>query len=73
MIAMRVPLTAAERKRFTTAQAEAAFAGIEIRLIDGDDGRALFIVTADSTAMTRSFTDFNALEAWLDRGAETTE
>jgi len=54
----------AEDKRIATAQARAALAGIEVHVIDADDGRSAFIATR--AAMTRQFADIGEMEQWLD-------
>lgn len=61
---------AAAHKLFKTLQATAARAGIQARSIEGDDGRACFIVTDDSAALTLSFKSINELAAWLVERAD---
>ena len=52
------------RKRVATAQARAALAGVVLHDIEGDDGRPLYI--ASRWALTRSFSEIEDVERWLD-------
>lgn len=63
---------AIDPKRFATAQARAALAGVTVELIEGDDGAPELI--ASRWALTKRFGDLAELEAWLDRvtGMQTT-
>lgn len=52
-------------KRMATCKARAALAGITLTSTEGDDGRLLLIATRWS--LTRSFTNIDECEAWLNR------
>lgn len=52
-------------KRFMTCAARAALLGVELRLIEGDDGRPLLIATR--WALTRCFEELGEVERWLDK------
>lgn len=52
-------------KPWLTLQAECLLAGYRADLVEGDDGRPLFVISR--WAMTRSFTDLAAAQTWLSR------
>lgn len=66
-------LTPAEQKRLTTLTARAALAGVILHHTQGDFVPHLFIVSR--WALTREFTDLDAVERWLDlvTGAKAAE
>jgi hypothetical protein len=73
-LALAAPVAAAAKvglgqplKAWKTLQAECLLAGFEASLIDGDDGRPQLVISRG--AMTRSFTDLAAAQAWLWRAA----
>lgn len=53
-----------DRKRLATLCARAALAGITLHHIEGDFVPNVFIVS--KWALTREFTDLDAVEKWLD-------
>jgi len=53
------------QKALETCRARAALLGIALHVIDGDDGRPLFVATR--WALTKNFADLAEVEAWLDR------
>jgi hypothetical protein len=55
--------TAQVDKRFATAKARAALAGIELQIIDRGDGQAEYLLTRWNLA--RSLPDLEAVERWL--------
>lgn len=57
-------MTAAQ-KTFATLQARAALAGVTLYDIDGDFGTPVYVCSR--WALTKSFDDLAAVEAWLDR------
>jgi hypothetical protein len=59
------PQTPEQAKRLSTAIARAALVGVIVHRIEGDFLPEVFIAT--KWALTREFTDLDALEAWLDR------
>jgi hypothetical protein len=60
----RTPLSEADRKRLSTAIARAALAGVVLHHIEGDFVPHVFLAT--KWALTREFTDLDAVERWLD-------
>jgi hypothetical protein len=54
-----------QTKRLATLTARAALVGVTLHRIEGDFLPEVFIVSR--WAMTREFTDMDALEAWLNR------
>lgn len=52
-------------KRKQTARARSALRGIALHIIDGDNGRPLYI--ANLHALTKCFDDLAEVERWLDR------
>ena len=56
--------TAIDQKRLATLTARAALAGITMHHIEGDFVPNIFLVT--KWALTREFTDLDAVECWLD-------
>lgn len=56
--------TTIDQKRVATLAARAALVGVTLNHIEGDFVPNLFI--ASRWAMTRGFTDLDALEQWLD-------
>ena len=56
---------AAQAKRFATAQARGALAGVILTRLEGDDGRPLFI--ASRWALTKNFDNINLVDVWLTR------
>ncbi|MDR6535590.1 hypothetical protein [Variovorax soli] len=56
--------TAVDQKRLATLTATAALAGIILHHTEGDFVPNIFIVSR--WALTREFTDLDAVEAWLD-------
>lgn len=63
--------TAVDQKRLATLCARAALAGITLRHLEGDFVPNLFIVS--KWALTRDFTDLDAVEQWLDMVTGKTE
>lgn len=57
-------LTQSEQKRLTTLTARAALAGVTLHHAEGDFVPHLFIVSR--WALTREFTDLDAVDRWLD-------
>ena len=51
-------------KRLATAKARACLAGITLHTLEGDDGRPLYVATR--WALTRSYTELDEVESWLD-------
>ena len=56
--------TTVDQKRLATLTARAALAGIAMHHIEGDFVPDIFLVT--KWALTREFTDLDAVERWLD-------
>ncbi len=57
-------LSEAEQKRLATLTARAALAGVILHHTEGDFVPHLFIVSR--WALTREFTDLDAVDRWLD-------
>ena len=53
-----------DRKRLATLCARAALAGVTLHHIEGDFVPSVFVVSR--WALTREFTDLDAVERWLD-------
>jgi hypothetical protein len=58
------PITPAS-KRLANVTARAALAGVTLYQIDGDFGAPVYVCSR--WALTKSFDDLTAVEAWLDR------
>ncbi|MDR6857229.1 hypothetical protein [Variovorax guangxiensis] len=59
-----IPLAAADRKRLATLAARAALSGVTLHHMEGDFVPHLFVCSR--WALTREFTDLDAVERWLD-------
>jgi hypothetical protein len=62
---MSAPQHPAAAKRLSTLIARAALVGVIVHRIEGDFLHEVLIAT--KWALTREFTDMDALEGWLDR------
>ena len=62
---------AAQAKRFATAQARGALAGVILTRIEADNGRPMFV--ASKWAMTKCFDNIGVVDAWLDRACGVTK
>lgn len=54
-----------DSKRLATTKARCALWGAVMSVIEGDDGRPMILITR--WALTRSFSDLDEVEQWLDR------
>ena len=62
---MNSPQTPEAAKRLSTLTARSALVGVIVHRIEGDFVPEVFIAT--KCALTREFTDMDALDAWLTR------
>lgn len=60
-----IALSAHDRKRWATAQAQLALVGFKADKIEGDDGQPLYVVSRWS--LTRSFVELSELESFAAR------
>lgn len=58
-------MTAADPKRLANATARLALLGATLHALEGDKGAPVYVVSW--RALTRSFDDLGAVEAWLAR------